>query len=922
MRLSFIILWIICVVFLRRTIIMLIPSKLHFPKRLHNAIIRQRVLDTLADAMHYKLVLFRSPAGYGKTTMAAQWLSDKKNTGWYSLDEGDNDEFKFAKYFVQTISNATNLDLPHSKALTEKRQFASLSSLFSQVFTELIPFQDEAYFVLDDYHLITNEAIHLGLKFFLKHLPDNLTLVITSRSQPPLNTANLRVRDLLIEVDNQSLAFDQSETSLFFNQRLNDDIDQAAITHVREHVEGWPSALQLIALHSIQNKQSLSNSAQAMTQLNHAHLWDYLAEEVFDHLDKDTQEFLMRSAVFERFSTPLLVNVTGRNDAQLLIENLNRFGLFINSDCEKEDWYKFHNLFAEFLTHQRQNYLAHEEVQLQQKAAHAWLLQKNIYQALRHAKNAKDDQLVAEILTQYGWHLFNNGELTLLESSITQLDPEILFTSPRLVIIRAWLAQSQHNYLQVDDLLSEGQKEMSARNISPDRQMQGELDALRAQVAINKNEPEVALAFAEKALEELDTNKYRSRIVATSVIGEYHHVSGNLAQALALMQQTEKMAMTYNIYHQALWAILQQSEILMAQGFMQAAFDLQDNGFKLIKDQDLGQLPLHEFLLRSRAQIYWFWFRFDEAEQCTWKGLDVLSPFDETKHLRGYSMLARLAVARGELDKAERYLEKCQQLLSQADYHIDWKANASSAQLFYWQAKGNTEAISYWLAHTEKPETRCNHFTQLQWRNIARAYFHLGDIETAIETLQASQAIAQQHKLLTDINRNAIMESVLLYENKQINESIEAMHLAIKQSNQTGIIGSFLMAGRNTLKPLAKLLQKGNLTELEKHRIEQLQKALSNNERSRSAHFDETFIEKVVNNPEVPELIRTSPLTHREWQVLGLIYSGFSNEQIAAEFDVAPTTIKTHIRNLYQKLNLANRKAAIAMADELVSMMK
>ncbi|TDM51652.1 HTH-type transcriptional regulator MalT [Aliivibrio fischeri] len=901
---------------------MLIPSKLHFPRRLHNAILRQRVLDTLENAMHYKLVLFRSPAGYGKTTMAAQWLSDKDATGWYSLDESDNDEYKFAKYFVQTISNATHTELSHSIALTEKRQFASLSSLFSQVFTELISFQDEAYIVLDDYHLITNDIIHLGLKFFLKHLPDNLTLVITSRSQPPLNTANLRVRDLLIEIDNQSLAFDQSETSLFFNQRLNENIDQEAITHVREHVEGWPSALQLIALHSIQNNQSLNNSAQVMAQLNHAHLWDYLAEEVFDHLDQETQQFLMRCAVFDHFNTTLLSKVTLRKDAQLLIENLNRFGLFINTNGEQGDWYKFHNLFAEFLTHQRQNHLAHEEIDLQKYAAEAWLEQNNIYQALRHAKNAKDDILIANILTQHGWHLFNNGELTLLETTISDLRPEVLFTSPRLVIIRAWLAQSQHNYLQVDDLLSEAQREMADRNIVLDRHMQGEIDALRAQVAINKNEPEAALAFAEKALEELETNKYRSRIVATSVIGEYHHVSGNLAQALALMQQTEKMAMTYGIYHQALWAILQQSEILMAQGFMQAAFDLQDNGFKLIEDQDLHQLPLHEFLLRSRAQIYWFWFRFDEAEQCTWKGLDVLSPFDETKHLRGYSMLARLAVARGELDKAERYLDKCQQLLGQADYHIDWKANASSAQLFYWQAKNNSEAIQYWLAQADRPETRCNHFTQLQWRNIARAQFHLGDIDTAIETLQTSQAIAQQHKLITDINRNAILAAILLYENKQIDEAVEAMHLAIKQSNQTGIIGSFLMAGRNVLKPLGKLQQKGNVTELEKHRIEQLQKALSNNERSRSAHFDEAFIEKVLNTPEVPELIRTSPLTHREWQVLGLIYSGFSNEQIAAEFDVAPTTIKTHIRNLYQKLNLPNRKAAIAMADELVGMMK
>jgi LuxR family maltose regulon positive regulatory protein len=120
--------------------IMLIPSKLHFPRRLHNAILRSRVLDSLVDAAHYKLVLFRSPAGYGKTTMAAQWLSEKDDTGWYSLDDGDNDEFKFAKYFVQAIANATSLELSHSKALTEKRQFASLSSLFSQVFSELLPF--------------------------------------------------------------------------------------------------------------------------------------------------------------------------------------------------------------------------------------------------------------------------------------------------------------------------------------------------------------------------------------------------------------------------------------------------------------------------------------------------------------------------------------------------------------------------------------------------------------------------------------------------------------------------------------------------------------------------------------------------------------------------------------------------------------
>ncbi|WP_255199457.1 LuxR C-terminal-related transcriptional regulator [Photobacterium damselae] len=96
---------------------------------------------------------------------------------------------------------------------------------------------------------------------------------------------------------------------------------------------------------------------------------------------------------------------------------------------------------------------------------------------------------------------------------------------------------------------------------------------------------------------------------------------------------------------------------------------------------------------------------------------------------------------------------------------------------------------------------------------------------------------------------------------------------------------------------------------------------MNNKERTRSVHFDEDFVEKLLTLPNIPELIRTSPLTQREWQVLGLIYSGYSNEQIASELDVAATTIKTHIRNLYQKLGIANRQEAITTAEELIGLM-
>lgn len=255
---------------------MLIPSKLTRPGRLHNAIIRPRVLDILQQAPFYKLVLFRSPAGYGKTTMAAQWLADKGAVGWYSLDESDNDPFRFANYFIQAINKATNGACPNAQTLAERRQFSSYHSLFSEVFAELGDYHSEFYVVLDDYHLISTDEIHEAMRFFLKNMPDNMTLVVTSRSNPPLGTANLRVRDLMIEIGNELLAFDTEETTRFFNQRVSEGIDDVTATDLRNYVEGWPSALQLIALQAQHHRRTLAQSAESVSQFNHAHLWDYL----------------------------------------------------------------------------------------------------------------------------------------------------------------------------------------------------------------------------------------------------------------------------------------------------------------------------------------------------------------------------------------------------------------------------------------------------------------------------------------------------------------------------------------------------------------------------------------------------------------------------------------------------------------------
>ncbi|CAH1529310.1 DNA-binding transcriptional activator MalT [Vibrio rotiferianus] len=900
---------------------MWIPSKLTRPGRLHNAIVRPRVLDLLQQAPFYKLVLFRSPAGYGKTTMAAQWLSDKPNVGWYSIDDSDNDGFRFVNYLLQALNKATNHNCSNSQKLAEKRQFSSLRSLYSEVFAEMADFQQECYIVLDDYHLITNDEVHESMRFFLKHMPDNLTVVVTSRANPPLGTANLRVRDLMIEIGNEMLAFDIEETTRFFNQRIEDGIDEDTANNLRTYVEGWPSALQLIALQAQHQNRTLAQTVESVSQFNHAHLWDYLVEEVFDLLDSETRHFLMQVSVLDHFNDGLVFALTQREDALGMIESLNRYGLFIYPLEGEHNWFRFHNLFAEFLSHERLARIPQQEKDLHRNAAVAWLQQKAPHQAIHHAQKSSDKDLVVEILNEFGWKMFNQGELSTLESAINQLDSDLLFSHPKLTMLRAWLAQSQHRYNQVGQLLAEAEEEHSKRDIELDIHYQGQANALLAQVAINSNQPEHALELAELALSQLDHTVYRSRIVATSVVGEVNHVLGKLDRALPMMQQTEKLARQYQVYHQALWAILQQSEILIAQGYVQAAFELQDSGFRLIEDQQLQHVPLHEFLLRIRAQVLWCWNRLDEAEECAYKGLQILESHSPSKHLHSYSMLARIAIGRGELDKAGKFIEHMQHLMKQSTYHVDWMANASLSLILFWQARGNTEAIQEWLNSAVKPESACNHFSQLQWRNIVRAHINLGQYDDARQALDFLQSEASRANLITDTNRNLVVDAVLAAKQKDEEKAKTLLKEALVMTNQTGMVGNFLIDGATIGGLLEKLSLRHELGDLERHRAQQLMKDISSNQRSRSIHFDEDFIEKLVNHPNVPELVRTSPLTQREWQVLGLIYSGFSNEQIAQELDVAGTTIKTHIRNLYQKLNIANRKEAIVTAENLLQLM-
>ena len=284
-------------------------------------------------------------------------------------------------------------------------------------------------------------------------------------------------------------------------------------------------------------------------------------------------------------------------------------------------------------------------------------------------------------------------------------------------------------------------------------------------------------------------------------------------------------------------------------------------------------------------------------------------------------MLAKVSLARGDIDNASQHLQRCESLLHNADYHSDWISNADIPRLLYWQMTDDKQAVRSWLAQAERPEAACNHFLQGQWRNIARAHLILEENEQATEVLEHLNSEARRLNLCSDLNRNLLLCTVLHWQRNERSEAQRALMEALTLSNRTGFVSHFVIEGEIVAQLLRQLLQLNTLSEMEQHKAQRLLKDINQHHRHKFAHFDEGFVEKLLNHPNVPELIRTSPLTQREWQVLGLIYSGYSNEQIAVELDVAATTIKTHIRNLYQKLGILHRQDAVEQAQKLLKLM-
>ncbi|AZZ90024.1 HTH-type transcriptional regulator MalT [Hahella sp. KA22] len=902
----------------------LIKAKIMPPPRPARLLEREKFDDLLHEIDPVNLILVQAPAGYGKTTMIDDRLNALgANAAWFRLDAQDNLSEQFAFYVAHTLNEATRGACPETLRTLNQQGYPTLQTFLTDLLSELPLEGDPLLVVLDDYHLITNTEIHSGVTFLLRHLPPYITLVLLSRTTPPIGVAQLRMQGRMLEITAKDLSFSADEAQAYFEQRLRFEVSRESIERANRRVEGWVSALQLLAA-TASTGVEFNEYVEQLHSGNH-YIFDYFDELTRTSIDNEQRLFLLRTSVLERFNALMVMRLAQQQDGQFLLNSLLNLGLFIVPLDSSGLWFRYHPLFAAYLRHMQACVLPDETARLHQRASDAWREMGFFEDAARHAVLAKDQQRIKDILLSCGRDFFTEGQFNLLQRCFDALNKEVIADHPILTLLRAWVAQGQYQWSEVESWLKAAEQHLKTHCSEEEWEaITGEFNAVRAQVAMNVGDAERAQTFAKSALAHDPVYLPTSRTAASSVIGESLFVQGHLKEAINRMQDTEQLALAEHAHQNVIWALCQQSEISVAQGYLQKAYNIQEKALQYAEDHSLERLPILEFLYRIRSQIMWEWHHLESAERCALKGIEILESQGERWFIQSYVMLAKIAQARGRQSLCADYVQKIHKMLASGEYHIDWTANAHAAMLSYWDAVRDKESIQRWLtaAPEPTPEQATNHFTQCNIRNWARAYVSLGDFDKALPLLEGIQSMAEQFGLKTDINRNHIHLSQLYWLNEQREEALRHMAIALKLASTTGAVGSFLRIGKVLINILKALISEEQLDEMEKQRAERLiQLAQQQRDFSRAIRIslDEAIIQDIIDRPDVPELIRTSPLTRREWQVLSLIHAGLSNDQIAEHMKVAPTTVKTHIRSLYQKQNITHRSEAINLARDLLS---
>jgi LuxR family maltose regulon positive regulatory protein len=886
--------------------------------------------------MGCKLTLIAASAGFGKTTLVSAWLANcGRPVAWLALDEGDSDPVRFITYLIaalQTIHAGIGEGL---LPILQSPQPPPLDALLTSLLNEVAVLPAQILLILDDYHVIDAQAVDQALTFLVEHQPPQLHLVITTREDPALPLARLRARGQLSEVRAADLQFTPAEATEFFNGMMGLKLSTAEVAALESRTEGWIAGLQLAAL-SMQGHQDVAGFIQAFAG-EHRFIVDYLVEEVLQRQPDAVRSFLLQTAILERLSGPLCDAVTGQVGGSTRLEALQRGNFFLIPLDDKRTWYRYHHLFADVL---RMHLRAEQPDQLAllHRRASEWYEQHGSSgDAIQHALAAKDFDRAADLIERALPVMRPSRQEVTLLSWFLALPDNVFERRPLLSVHYAGALLQNGRLDEAESRLWVAEQWLAtptalrAQPIFADeaefQQLPGLVAMYRTSIALVQGDLPTTMQSARQVLELADEEFMRG--AALSLLGLAYWTGGDLATAYQMFDEGMAYLQKEGYLPDVIGGAVTLADIRITQGRLRAAMSIYERGLQLATKP--GQPPL-----RGAADM-----RVAMSDLCRERNELTTA----TQHLLQSQALGELnglpknpyrwRVARACLQAAQGDWDSALTLLDEAAplYVSDFSPNVrpvAALKTRLWIAQGRLdEALGWARAQGVSVNDELSYLREFEHITLARIRLaqakrdHAASplpetIHFLARLLQAAEAGGRMGSVIELLLLQALAHQL----QGDISAALPPIERALTLAEPEGYVRIFVDEG-----PAMHLL-------MGEFRAWIAQQPLTEQTRRLSVYVDQllaAFATEQTNTGEPPRVEPAQPipnhqspitnlvepLSQRELELLRLLQTELSGPEIAQELVVALSTIRTHTKSIYSKLNVNSRRAAVKRAVEL-----
>lgn len=870
----------------------LLITKISSPPLPDRIIRREPLVARLDAALQARLTLICAPAGYGKTMLLSTWAErqPEETIAWLSLDREDDDPLGFWHYVLKAVKVC--------EPLPRERGARPLVAL---LINEVSARPGKMILLIDDYHFIQSQAIHSEMAFLIDHLPKNMHILLASRSEPPLPLARLRMRQQLSELSSEELRFTSSEVSELLECAGISQLSQSDRLALGQLSEGWIAGLQLAIL-SLRQERDPTAFIRMLSEKRH-YIFDYLIEEVFGNLSAEQQTFLLETCILSRMSASLCDALTGSNNAERLLDELIKANLFTIALDDSHSWYRYHHLFAGAL-YQRVCQLRPALVPTLHQRASFWYAKHGLTDlAIEHALTGADFAHAERLMLASRSQLLRNGESEKLRAWIERLPPELVRQNYYLGLAYFWTLLNRGRNAEADRCWNDVQ---IAWNLADTKERAHFTVALHSGGASHarylKKQVAPAIALLRQALAEAEPHDYSQRSYMFYHLAECHWLSGELGLAQQALLDSRKACQAGGYAHIAAVTYLYSGHIQALRGQIGAARNSYEQALRLCREQRGGGAALASESRLALARLDYAQNELESADNHLGESLRLSLEADDC-HMQFYGslLLAQLRLAQGQKDDADQALARFEARPDDFDFFFPINGFIScyvSIQI----SLRNVECASQTIAALEQAQL----FPLLtEDLRCARARLLIAQEQpaAALDLLQPLlPRVEAQGKRWSAIE--ILLLQVLAYQAQgNTTRALTVLTRLLSLAEPVGIIRPFLDEGES-LYPLLNALF-GATSIVSATYIEQL-----------LVRPAETAREIAVSQPQWQESFNGT-LSERELEILRLIALGKTNQQIAGQLVIAPSTVKTYIKRLYDKLGVSSRTQALLRARQL-----